>query len=125
LKFCGLSSVFTSRTLFPLRPRVEPKFWHGHALFVPKGQSEISQTRSVWFTAQNKIRPERTVEHFDSSVPIVLSGRKLLFDFNQPLRSWLISGVAPRHFPAPADGTKIKLRKQEGRNQNFPDFLPS
>jgi hypothetical protein len=30
--------------------------------FVPQGQPEISQTRSVWFIAQDEIRPEGTAE---------------------------------------------------------------
>ena len=55
------------------------------ARFVPKGQPEISQTRSVWFTAQSKS---------------VLKGRRKPSSFQdgqihrtryQPLRSWLIS----------------------------------
>jgi len=40
-------------------------------------------------------RPEGTTEHFMSLVAIVLSGRKSFSDFNQPLRSWLISNVPP------------------------------
>jgi len=40
-------------------------------------------------------RPEGTAEHFTSPVAIVLSGRKSFSDFNQPLRSWLISIVPP------------------------------
>jgi len=35
---------------------------HTPPSFVPTGQPEISQTRGVWFTAQNEIRPEGTVE---------------------------------------------------------------
>jgi len=50
-------------------------------------------------TSIKSSRPERTTEHFTSPVSIVLSGRKSFSDFNQPLRSWLISIVpsAQRH----------------------------
>ena len=60
--------------------------------FVPAGQLEISQTRSVWFTVklQSVLKGRRN--------PSSLQDEQTSRINDQPLRSWLISSVAPRPF---------------------------
>jgi hypothetical protein len=60
--------------------------------FVPTGQLEISQTQRVWFTAPTctVLKGRRNPSSFQDE-----QTSRIIY---QPLRSWLISSVAPRHF---------------------------
>ena len=68
------------------------------AFLVPQGQPEISQPQSGWAGGKIKIRPEGTVEH-QTRIPTSFQDGQISRTLYQPLRSWLISGVAPRQNP--------------------------
>ena len=70
--------------------------------FVPTGQPDISQTRSVWYRGKRKsVLKGRWKQHLNDGLPvgnsIVLSGR-INLRVKSRLRVWLISIVAPRPF---------------------------
>ena len=65
--------------------------------FCSEGAPEISQLRSGWNAVRKSLRPEGTTEKHN---PPSLAGRIYFVRRHQPLRSWLISHVAPRHCPA-------------------------
>jgi hypothetical protein len=60
-----------------------------------EGALEISQLRSGWKIRQQKFVPQGTMENV-RLIPPCLPARNQFVRFNQPLRSWLISGVASR-----------------------------